>query len=183
MTSRLTRRRFVKAVAAGLGAAPVVLAHAAPSSRWRFFTEEEARLAEAIVEQVIPADQDPGARDAGVVNFLDKQLAGRYRRHQQIYREGLRGVDEISRVMFKSGFVALNAGQQINVLKSLDAGKIKDKTDEKQSSAAFFSLIRDHAMQGFYGGPQHGGNRACASYKMLGIDYPQIIGQNRYRKK
>ena len=35
-------------------------------------------------------------------------------------------------------------------------------------------------MQGFYGSPRHGGNKDYASYRMLGLDYPNIIGQNRY---
>jgi gluconate 2-dehydrogenase gamma chain len=138
---------------------------------------------DAISEQIIPGDQDPGAHDAGVVNFIDKQLASRYRRHRQTYRDGLRGVDETSHAMFKHEFVALTLAQQIEVLKALESGKAKGDTWRKQSAGDFFRLIRDHTMQGFYGGPQHGGNRGYASYKMLGIDYPQIIGQNRYRRK
>lgn len=172
MPARLTRRRFVKTVAAGLAAAPAVCSRAAAPSRWRFLTESEAALVDAIAEQIIPGDQDPGAREAGVVNFIDKQLASRYRRHQQAYRDGLQAVDEASRKLFKGGFVGLTAAQQIAVLKKLEA-----------AGHPFFRLIRDHTMQGFYGGPQHGGNRGYASYRMLGIDYPQIIGQNRYRRK
>jgi gluconate 2-dehydrogenase gamma chain len=37
-------------------------------------------------------------------------------------------------------------------------------------------------MQGFYGSPRHGGNRDYLSYRMLGIDYPQVIGRNRPRR-
>ena len=43
-------------------------------------------------------------------------------------------------------------------------------------------MIRDHTMQGFYGSPRHGGNKGYASYKMLGLEYPRVIGQNRYAK-
>jgi gluconate 2-dehydrogenase gamma chain len=35
-------------------------------------------------------------------------------------------------------------------------------------------------MQGFYGSPRHGGNRDYVSYKMMKLDYPHVIGQNRY---
>ena len=37
-------------------------------------------------------------------------------------------------------------------------------------------------MQGFYGSPRHGGNRNYASYRMLGLEYPPVLGQNRYRE-
>jgi len=36
-------------------------------------------------------------------------------------------------------------------------------------------------MQGFYGSPRHGGNKNNVSYKMMRLDYPVIIGQNRYK--
>ncbi|MBI5685065.1 MAG: gluconate 2-dehydrogenase subunit 3 family protein [Verrucomicrobia bacterium] len=180
---KYNRRRFVKTVAAGVGGAFLLPARGADASVWRFFTNADARLVDAITEQIIPADQDPGARDAGVINFIDKQLAGRLRRHRQAYRDGLIGVDETSRAMFGREFVVLAPEQQTEVLKALESGKAKGETWRKQSSAAFFRLIRDHTMAGFYGGPQHGGNRGYASYKMLGLDYPQIIGQNRYRRR
>ena len=38
------------------------------------------------------------------------------------------------------------------------------------SAAAFFQMVVDHTMQGFYGSPKHGGNRGEASWKMLGIE-------------
>ncbi|HRY50629.1 MAG TPA: gluconate 2-dehydrogenase subunit 3 family protein [Candidatus Paceibacterota bacterium] len=180
---KYNRRRFVKTVAAGVGGACLLAAHGAAFAPWRFFNAAEARLVDAITERIIPADQDPGASEAGVINFLDKQLASRLRRHQQTYRDGLVGVEETSRVMFEGSFVALAVDQQIEVLKALESGKAKGETWRKQSAPSFFRLICDHTMAGFYGGPQHGGNRGYASYKMLGIDYPQIIGQNRYRRK
>ena len=183
MAMKYNRRRFLKTVAAGVGGAVLLPARGADLEAWRFFTADEARLVDAITEQIIPADQDPGARDAGVVNFMDKQLAGRLRRHRQTYRDGLAGVEETSRAMFSREFVALASEQQVEVLKALESGKAKGEAWHKQSSSAFFRLLRDHTMAGFYGGPQHGGNRGYASYKMLGLDYPQIIGQNRYRRK
>jgi gluconate 2-dehydrogenase gamma chain len=151
-------------------------------SRWRFLTEAEAQLVDLITEQVIPADQDPGAREAGVVNFIDKQLASHYTRFQEDYRAGLAGVEETCRAMFGRPFAALKWDAQTKVLQSLESGKAPGETWLKRSSAQFFELIRDHTMQGFYGSPRHGGNRNYVSYRMLGLDYPQIIGQNRYRK-
>ena len=172
MPKQISRRRFVATVAVGLGGSMLVRARGAEPSRWRFFTEAEARLVDAITDQIIPADQDPGARDVGVVNFIDKQLTGPYRRHQAAYRKGLAAVDEASQTRAGHAFTELSGEQQLAILKAFEASQHR----------AFFNLIRDHTMQGFYGGPQHGGNRGYASYKMLGLDYPQIIGQNRYRR-
>lgn len=181
LRKKLPRRQFLKGAAAA-GCASLLPACGKPPGRWRFFTEAEAAAVSAICEQIIPTDQDPGAISAGVPNFIDKQLAGVYKRHQQAYRTGLAGVQETSQAMFRASFEALNWANQTAVLEALESGKAKGRSWESQSSRAFFQLIRDHTMQGFYGSPRHGGNRDYVSYKMLGIDYPQIIGQNRYKR-
>ena len=150
--------------------------------RWRFFTDAEALLVDAITEQIIPTDQDPGAIYAGVTNFIDRQLAGPYRRYRQAYRAGLAGVQETSRAMFRKPFESLSWDDQTALLKALESGKAPGSTWLGQSSSAFFELIRDHTMQGYYGSPRHGGNRDYVSYRMLKLDYPQVISQNRYRR-
>ena len=66
-------------------------------------------------------------------------------------------------------------------MKSMEEGTAEGTIWQDVSSRDFFRLVRDHTMQGFYGSPRHGGNRDYVSYKMLGLDYPQIVGRNRYR--
>ncbi len=167
---------------AAAGAATFFPACTKQAVRWRFFTEAEGQTVGAISEQIIPSDGDPGALYAGVPNFIDKQLVGPYKRFQQAYRAGLAGIDEASQVMFRSRFAALSWDNQTEVLKAMESGKVNGAAWQSQSAASFFSLVRDHSMQGYYGSPRHGGNRNYVSYRMIGLDYPQIIGQNRYRK-
>jgi gluconate 2-dehydrogenase gamma chain len=178
----LNRRAFVKAMAAGAGTAALAQPVMAGLARWRFLTEDEALLVDAIAEQIIPADQDPGAHDAGVVFFIDRQLSSAYARHQVDYREGLRGVNQASMAQLGRSFVDLDWESQTLVLQKLEAGQAQGEVWKQRSSSEFFRLLRNHSLQGFYGSPRHGGNRNYLSYKMLGIDYPQYIGQNRYRK-
>jgi len=147
---------------------------------WRFFTDAEAAVVEAIAEQIIPGDEDPGARDAFVINFIDKQLASVFTRHQETYREGIAGTQETSALMFGGPFETLAWEHQTDVLKALEADEAVGDTWQRISARTFFGLIRSHTMQGFYGSPRHGGNLRYASFKMLGIDYPRIYGQNRY---
>ena len=182
MSSKINRRRFVRHCAVGMGAVTMLAYPVEAASRWRFLTPAEAELVDALCEQIIPGDEDPGAHEAGVVNFIDKQLAGFYRKHQAEYRRGLAGVDESSQSLFGKRFIELEWTQQTQVMQALEAGKALGETWKQQSARSFFSLIRNHTMQGFYGSPRHGGNRNYVSYKMLDLDYPQIIGQNRYRR-
>ncbi|MCC7046056.1 MAG: gluconate 2-dehydrogenase subunit 3 family protein [Alphaproteobacteria bacterium] len=54
-----------------------------------FFTPEEAAFIDAAVGRLIPADAlGPGAKEAGVTQFLDRQLSGPYGAAQTWYMQG-----------------------------------------------------------------------------------------------
>lgn len=147
---------------------------------WHFFTPEEARAIDAVSEQIIPADKDPGAKEAGVVRFIDRQLIGPYQRHQDTYRNGIRNLQETCRKQHGKPFEELPWDDQTKVLLSLESGRVPKELWKSASPRDFFNLVRDHTMQGFYGSPRHGGNKHYISYKMLGLEYPRVLGQNRY---
>lgn len=177
----IERRTFVTVAGTAVGGMVLASACTPTPGRWRFFSDLEAAVVDAIAEQIIPADQDAGARAAGVVDYIDRQLAGVFRRHQQTYRRGVVGVQQTSRLMFGRAFESLEWPRQTDVMRSLERGEAQGTVWETASAPSFFELIRDHAMQGFYGSPRHGGNRGFVSFRMIGLDYPRVVGQNRYR--
>jgi len=83
--SRLSRSDVVTAtgvVAAALGTASPEAAAQQPSrtaqpTTYLFFNADEVAFVEAAIARLIPADhQWPGALEAGVANFIDKELNG-----------------------------------------------------------------------------------------------------------
>jgi len=150
------------------------------SGPWRVLTVAEARTLEAVCDRIIPADQDPGAAWAGVVNYIDVQLAGHYRKQQKAYRDGIAGVDESSRAKFGRAFAALSPDEQDGVLKDLESGRADGGIWKRRSSRQFFSMVVRHTMEGFYGDPRHGGNRDRASWKMVKLPYPPVRGRVHY---
>lgn len=195
-----SRRKFIKTLS--IGTCSMLLLPRCTfdkNSAWRFFTNEESVLVDAIVEQIIPTDNWPGAKDARVTNYIDKQLVGPYARHQEIYRNSLSAIQTACKNAFGKKFEELAWDDQTNFLKSLEKNEIVtriidrstingntlNETDknfvEKWLKSNFFNLIRDHTMQGFYGSPRHGGNYQFVSYRMIGLDPYPIIGQNRYK--
>jgi len=179
--TKLTRRSFIALSVLGAGGMCLLSRCSNPPlSPWRFITVQESNLLDALVEQIIPTDEWPGGRDAGVTNFIDMQLTGPYTRFQETYRKGLMAIQETCKNKFQKRFEELPFDQQTQFLKSMEAGKMEGKLWEKGFDRQFFRLIRDHSLQGFYGSPRHGGNKNNVSYKMMRLDYPVIIGQNRY---
>ena len=161
-----SRRQFLHA---SLSAAVAGSAISCGASPWRFFTAEEGQTVDAICERIIPADRDPGAKEARVVNYIDLQLTRPFKRYRKVYRQGIAAVDAASRTKFGQRFVELPAGQQTKVL-----------TDIEKSSSTFFELILAHTRQGFYGDPRHGGNRNRVSWKMIGVPFPPVRGRQHY---
>ena len=176
---RLSRRKFIQIAVSAAAVAPAISCSKA-TSPWRFLTVEEAKTLEAICGQIIPEDQDPGAIQAGAVNYIDRQLVGHLKRHQKAYRQGLIGVDQSSLTLQGGKFRDLSAEKQLLVLQALEKGEAPGEVWKQRSSKAFFALVVDHTMQGFYGDPRHGGNRDAVSWKMLDLPYPPVRGRLLY---
>lgn len=117
----------------------------------QFFTSAEAAFIDAAVSRLIPADDlGPGAKEAGVTVFLDRQLSGAYGRAQtwymqgpwsegddtqgyqsrltpaQLYRTAIKFIDDHCRNNFEGKvFSALTTTQQDDILTGLEKGDIK----------------------------------------------------------
>jgi len=178
----LSRRQFIQLGAAAAAATGVSCSR--PSlNPWRFFSVAEARTLAAICDQLIPPDHDPGADWARVVNFIDIQLCGPFRHLQKIYRHGLVSLDRSARAQFGQPFASLSGEQQIFFLRAMETKQLSPAGWSESSPSDFFELLLNHTMQGYYGDPRHGGNRDHASWKMVGLSYPPILGQQHYDKK
>jgi gluconate 2-dehydrogenase gamma chain len=161
-----TRRKFLSraAIAATAGTAAGCGAALSP---WRFFTAAEARALEAICECIIPDDDQPGARGAGVIGYIDRQLSGKFRESRGVYREGIATANRLAGGVFAEA----PAARQLDVMRQLELDP---------ASKPFFDLAVAHSMQGFYGSPRHGGNRDFASWRMLGLPLSPSRGRNLY---
>jgi gluconate 2-dehydrogenase gamma chain len=177
---KFNRRHFIHLAMLGTGSISLLSRCMRSTSQWRFFTDSEAQLMDALADQIIPADEWPGGRESGVTNFIDKQLVGPYVRFQSKYRKGIAAIQETCETRYRKKFEDLARGEQTVFLETMEAGKMKESVWEGGFDKEFFSMIRDHSMQAYYGSPRHGGNKNNMSYKMLKLDYPLIIGQNRY---
>lgn len=187
MTNELSRRKFLLRTGTGLSAAwvsanwPALLsaathAHRAAQSatppKLEFFTAEQAAEIDAITARIIPTDGTPGAREAGVVYFIDRGLATFATDDQKTYREGL--PELLARVseMFPGvpKFSVLTPGQQDEVLHSFDEHAESSRRPFRARPGAqnFFETLHWHTIAGFLIDPDFGGNRDGAGWKVIG---------------
>jgi gluconate 2-dehydrogenase gamma chain len=126
-----------------------------------FQTLDPAMAAEidAVVSQIVPSTDGPGAHEAGVVYFIDRALSTFDADLRESYRQGMAQVQHKRQEMFphSPSIAALASDQQIQLLHAIE------KTD-------FFELLRTHTLYGFLGNPSYGGNRDGVGWKLIGFE-------------
>jgi gluconate 2-dehydrogenase gamma chain len=166
-----------------------------------YLLEPEIRFLEAAVEHLIPTDElGVGARDAGVVVFIDRQLAGTWGVHgrqyrggpwqdgtpqqgyqsrftpQEVYRIAIREIDTHCKSAFDRPFAQLSGDRQVQMLKQLEKDEIALPS---LSSKFFFDLLWRNTEEGYFADPIYGGNRDKVGWKLVG--FPGIpSGQYRH---
>jgi len=172
----------------------------------RFFTTAERNCIDAITARLIPTDDTgPGAREAGVTDFIDSQLAGFYGKGErwymqgpfadepldtqgyqseqppaQLYRDAIKALDAHCEQTIGSVFARLEENQQDEILKRLEEG---DLVLDGVSAKAFFDLVLENTIEGFFSDPIYGGNRDMVGWKLVGFpgaryDYRDYLDHN-----
>lgn len=170
-----------------------------------FFHPAEWTFLAAAVARLIPADDTgPSAIEAGVPEFIDKQMEGPFGHAatwytqgpfvesppefgyqgkmppRDVYRAGMAAVDSYCKSAFDGKlFAQLDAAKQDQVLKGLESSDIKL---EGVSGATFFSFLLQNTKEGYLSDPIHGGNKNAGSWKMIGFpgaraDYIDWVGR------
>jgi gluconate 2-dehydrogenase gamma chain len=145
----------------------------------KFFTADEARCVAAACERIFPGDDNgPGATEAGVIVYIDRQLAGPYGRDELRYTKGpfietdpryggYQG-KESPQEIYRAGleqlgddFLALSAEQQDDRLRTIE-------------KTLFFQMLREHTLEGMFCDPLHGGNADLVGWQLIGYPGPEM---------
>lgn len=113
-----------------------------------FFSPHEYQTIDIVTEMIIPRDESPGARDAGVSEFIDFMAASGETEIQQPMRQGLRWLDAKAKESNDGAFVYLAPQQQTEILNRV-AYQTQNEAGETQGRA-FFRLIRRYTVMGYY---------------------------------
>jgi gluconate 2-dehydrogenase gamma chain len=145
------------------GAAAVRLVHAeigaeVDQTDWQTFTPAQAVMVEAMTACIIPTDDSPGAREAGVARFIDRWLSRYEPENKAAYATGLQDLERRTRSRHPRApsFASLTEAQQSALLRSIEASD-------------FFRLVRNHTVMGYLGAPSYGGNRNEVGWKAIGF--------------
>jgi gluconate 2-dehydrogenase gamma chain len=180
----ITRRDFFKRFGLAVGGAALLPAcdfgKAPAATRFRTLTGDEALCLGALCDQIIPPDAGPGATEAGVLDYIDKQTVIRFRQDKAVYKESIERLQTYCNDTHGANFERLDGDVQYKIMQDMEAGRLPEEHWAAAEQRDFFRLVRSRTMQGFYGPPRHGGNKNFISYRMMRLDVPLVVGQNRY---
>ena len=173
---------------------------------YRYLTQPEVRFLDAAVARLIPADElGPGAKEADVTYFIDRQLVSSWGTHgrnyrmgpwpegtpqqgfqsrltpQEIYRAAIRETNIHCDRQYGRIFAFLTPAQQDEVLHGLEDGRIEL---ESAPSKLFFGLLLRNTEEGFFADPMYGGNRDKIGWRLIGFpgvasaDYVEHLGKH-----
>lgn len=146
--------------------APVRMTHGpapespVPPPTLKHFAADAAADVEAITARIIPSDDTPGAKEAGVVFFIDNTLTTFAKDQAPMFEQGLKALD--ASVKAKHGasarFATITPVQQDALLRAM----------EKQD---FFQALRFATIAGFLALPKYGGNKDYIGWKAVGQEH------------
>ena len=121
-------------------------------------TAEEAETLRSIIARIIPADESgPGALEARADRFIDRALSGALKSQREVYSAGLAAIDAEARAAKGASFAKLGSADQDSILTAMQ-------------TTPFFTLVRNHTIQGTFCDPFYGGNHNFAGWNLIG--YP-----------
>jgi gluconate 2-dehydrogenase gamma chain len=120
----------------------------------------EAKEIEALAEQILPSDDGPGARETGVIYFIDRALTTFDSDRREMYRSGLVNVQKERGKLFPGSvsIAALTPGQQMELMRAIE-------------TTEFFDLLRTHTVLAFLADPKYGGNQDGAGWKYIEFEH------------
>lgn len=166
---------------------------AAAAGDWRFLNTGEVAFLTAAVDRMIPPDPTgPSASEAGVVTFLDRQLAGPYGNGAHFYLEGPWGKGSesqgyqsrftpaqfyrhaiaaveaaIGHAENGKAFKDLPADRQDAYLKQMESGNLN--LEGSITSKSFFTVFLQNVLEGYFSDPIYGGNKGGSAWAMIGF--------------
>ena len=147
---------------------------AAPPLGWTpaALTPEQARALDVVAELIVPATDTPGARAAGVPQFIDRAVGNWCSAAQaKLLRSGLDQLDVDARAAHGAAFADLTAAQQTALLTRYDA--------PGDPQRPFFGLVKELTTIGYFTSkpgatvalrydPVPGDYRGCVPLKEIG---------------
>lgn len=131
----------------------------------RTFTNDEYKVVSAAVDRIVPADNDAGALDANVPEYIDRMLQSpELSSMREEFIAGTAALNRRSQRMFQKPFYDAAPEQRDELLRIFKDSKVG--TGEEH----YYELLIVLTMEGLLGDPSYGGNRDKVGWALVGFE-------------
>jgi hypothetical protein len=114
------------------------------------FKSSEVALMGEIAETIIPETTTPGAKAAGVGEFIKLMIDDCYKPDDQTaFRAGLAEVDKQAKGLFKKNFVECDKKQKTDILQRMEAQAMAERSQGKRDFSFWFT-IKELTLTGYF---------------------------------
>ncbi|SDX49783.1 GMC family oxidoreductase [Paenibacillus sp. CF384] len=135
-------------------------------------TELEIVL-KAVADRMVPEDAWPSATQAGVLTYLERHYDEDPDTWLNLVEPGLLALQAEALSLYSRSFTELSAAESDLLLTAVQLGQVQDWP---VSSKRFFDTLLTLVIEGYYGSPEAGGNRAGKSWDMIGFRPGPVSG-------
>ncbi len=132
------------------------------------FDEGHLPTLHAAIDRIIPPDDFPGGVEAGVADYLLRQLERDLAHLAADYPRFIDGLEAEAQQAHGQAFHELDAAQQDALLTRVERNDLR--ADWPLDAAAFFAQFAEHCAEGYYSDPGNGGNRDMVAWRMIGYE-------------
>ena len=135
------------------------------------FTSDQLTTLQAVIDRIIPPDDDPGGWEGGVGDYLMRQFNGDLKPVLTHYQQALDAINREAQAFVGRDFASMDADAKDALLLQIEQGQVQ--TEWSVDPAAFFPMLVNHCAEGFYSDPGNGGNRDEVAWRMIGFEVSQ----------
>lgn len=116
------------------------------------FTEADVIFLDEVAETILPETSTPGAKAAGVGQFMTVMVADCYdEEDQEVFRKGMKQLNDIARSAYKNDFIRMSAAQKHELLTRLDSEQRQyQETKHKDERSHYFRMMKELTLLGYF---------------------------------
>ncbi|MBK6684770.1 MAG: gluconate 2-dehydrogenase subunit 3 family protein [Deltaproteobacteria bacterium] len=132
-----------------------------PSAPGKAFLPPQRATLDATVARILPTDEEPGAKEANVIEYIDREVARpEYEWLKKNLIAGTVGLDKNANRLYQKPFVKLGPSEQDEVIGQVQAAS--------ERGADFIKILVLLTLEGFVGDPAYGGNQGNVGWTFVG---------------
>ena len=142
----------------GVVSAPAILGilkgcSAKPTIDWKpaFLSQDQSIIVTQVADIIIPKTDTPGAKEAGVPEFIDLMLKDCYSKEDQDrFLAGIQSFDEEAKKQYGDAFLDLEPEKKLDYVNQVHVAALEERKKDREAPRPFILTMKELTLLGFF---------------------------------